>query len=433
MTRAGAVSVSPRRRALLISLVFALALLRFAVAVFSAVHSNRGDFAATLPGAYAERWNLTLWNSPDLANGDSFARHGYSYGPTQYLTLWPIVFLDSYRQIAAVLLPIYAAIVMVMAYLLWRLCELLVRDQGERRTRAMTVYAAVLLYGPLQTALAQREFEVVQALAIVAGARLVARGRFGYAGGALGYITPFKYWTAALLGFFLVTRQWKAVVTFVLTVAAVLVAAHLVFDLGRFPFASGAGIRQQFGRFYSTAARPVPFCAAATGTAASLRAGVCAMVDGSDRAARTLFYGLGGSAVAAFSVMFVLVRRRRTAMDDVEERWRQILEFCFFLTAAGVVLHGHYYYLAILILPLTLVFYRNFWEPGAGAVVKCAAALVAYAALSPFVVPVGVVARITGGDPWSFYLTHGIYAYGIAMVGALLLWEYWTIAREASW
>ena len=47
-------------------LVLACAVVRFAGVVASGVTAvTYGDFAATLPGAYAERLNPTLWNSPD--------------------------------------------------------------------------------------------------------------------------------------------------------------------------------------------------------------------------------------------------------------------------------------------------------------------------------------------------------------------------------
>src|SRR5438132_13718701 len=65
--------------------------------------SGRGDFFATLPGAYVQSLNPTLWNSKDLQMAMGFHRPFYIYGPTQYLTLYPMAFLDSYAQIAAVL------------------------------------------------------------------------------------------------------------------------------------------------------------------------------------------------------------------------------------------------------------------------------------------------------------------------------------------
>ena len=71
------------------------------VSGFTATH---GDFYASLPGAYAETWNPTLWSSPDLKDSWGFERRTYLHGPTQYLTLLPIVFFNSYAAIARLLL-----------------------------------------------------------------------------------------------------------------------------------------------------------------------------------------------------------------------------------------------------------------------------------------------------------------------------------------
>lgn len=418
--------IAPTRgQAVLIALLFGLALLRFASAIVSATHLFQGDFAATLPGAYAEQWNLKLWDSPDLAAGVMFHRHGYGYGPTQYLTLWPIVFLRSYREIAMVLLPLYAALVVALGYLMWRVCDALVpEDDGCRWGRQMTAFASVLMFGPLLIALGQREFEMVQALVIVIAAYCVARDRPVAAGALLGYITLFKYWVVGLLGYFFVKRRWPAVAAFVGVMAAVVVIAHMTFDLGRFPFATGSGIDRQFGRVYKPLDQTQPFCADITGTAASVQTGVCAIAGGHDLAAEVVFYALLAVAGGLFLALFVLLERRGPFTYDTDERWRRVLEFCFFLIAAGVVFHAHYYYLSILVLPMTIVLYHCIWAPAHASPAKLVIALVGYTALSAFVLPMSLLSRLIGGDPWSFYLAHGIYLYGDAILAGLLFWEY---------
>src|SRR5437868_14309129 len=102
----------------LLILAVLLAALRVAGAVHSARISVGGDFAATMPGAYAETLNPRLWNSADLQGSWGFQKRLYLYGPTQYLTLYPIVFLDSYAQIAAVLLWVYGGVLAWALYLL---------------------------------------------------------------------------------------------------------------------------------------------------------------------------------------------------------------------------------------------------------------------------------------------------------------------------
>ncbi len=422
-----------RPQAFVILALFGLALLRFASACASAVHFNEGDFFATLPGAYAEDWNLTLWDSPDLKNSiPGFHRHGYGYGPTQYLTLFPIVFLDSYSQIALVLLPVYVGVVMATAYVLWRLCELLVPAHDDFQWgRVMMVATAVFLFGPLLTALGQREFEVVQALMVVVAAYLLARGRSVASAAVLGYISMFKYWGLGLLGYFLLRRQWKPVLAFVGTVALVLVLAHAIFDLERFPFSNAATIDQVFGRVYRPLGQGMPFCAPATGTAANVRMGLCAVVSGRSGVAEILFYGLLLTASGLFLTLFWLFERRAPLSNQLDDRWRRILEFCFFLTGSGIVFHGHYHYLSILILPLTVLVYRAVWGFNRTQVVLTLTA-VAYGMLSPFVVPISLVARVTGGDPWFAYLGSGAYFFGIIVLISLLFREYWVLLGRAG-
>lgn len=430
---AGWTKIAPTRiRAMVLSLLFILAVVRFAMSVVSAAHLSHGDFVETLPGFYAEQWNLTLWDSPDIV-GIGFHRHAYGYGPTQYLTLWPIVFLDSYRQIAAVLLPIYVGAVIGMAVLLWRLSEaLLPRHDDCRWGHAMTVFTGVFMFGPTLVALGQREFETVQALVIVGAAYAVARKRAAVAGGLAGYISMFKYWPLGLLGYFTLTRQWKAALTFLLTVATVLIVAHAVFDLARFPFASAAGIDDQFGRIYKPLDSNAPFCSDTNGTAASVHMGLCAIAGGRDRFAGVLFYGLLAVAGGLFLAIFAAFERRTRQADGLEIRWRRILEFCFFLIASGAVFHAHYYYLTILILPMTLMFYRPLWERRHVAPIRLALAVLAYMALSPLAVPTRLLDVMAGGDAWTLYMSRGIYLYGELLLVGLLFWEYWTLLKHAG-
>jgi hypothetical protein len=336
-------------------------------------------------------------------------RHGYTYGPSQYLTLWPIVFLDSYRQIAMTLLPIYAAVVILIGYILWRLCEALFPlSDGCRAGHLMTVLAVVLAFGPLLIAFGQREFEVLQALAIVLGAYWLATDRTFAAGAVLGYISLFKYWPLALAGYFVMTRRWRALAGFAIAVVMVLVTAHALFGLGRFKSMSLVGAQKQWGRVYGPFTAS-PFCQAPNGTAASLHAGACAIAAGRSRIAAPLFYGLIAAGVVLFTV-----RARRS------DRWRQTVDFCAVVAAAGIVFHGHYYYLSVLIMPLTLLIYRGVWAEGQASSARLWLAVASYALLSTFMVPVGLASRLTGRDIWSAYLSHGTYAYGEMLLFALL-------------
>jgi hypothetical protein len=58
--------------------------------------------------------------------------------------------------------------------------------------------------------------------------------------------------------------------------------------------------------------------------------------------------------------------------------------------------------------------------------------LLAYAALSAFIVPVGVLSKVFGIDIWSFYLSRGIYLYGYLVLTGLLFWEYWVLLKRGT-
>src|SRR5229473_7812927 len=109
--------MTPRAATAFVTLALAGAL-RFGLAVYNAPLGARGDYAATLPGAYAKTLNPTLWESPDLKGSYVFQRDMYVYGPTQYLVLYPTVFLNSYAQIARVLGYVYGVVLALTIFVL---------------------------------------------------------------------------------------------------------------------------------------------------------------------------------------------------------------------------------------------------------------------------------------------------------------------------
>src|SRR5262245_34715013 len=120
-----------------------------------------GDFYYTFPGEYAQRLNPTLWNSPDIKGALQYNHGDYFYGPTQYLLLFPIVFLDSYATAAAVLLFVYTGVLLIAWHLQSKLVML-----GDVRVPAMpgVLFGVMFAFLPLTQALIQREFEVVALL-----------------------------------------------------------------------------------------------------------------------------------------------------------------------------------------------------------------------------------------------------------------------------
>lgn len=51
-----------------VAVLLVLALVRFGQVASTGLTYSVGDFYSTLPGAYVETFNPTLWNSPDLVD-----------------------------------------------------------------------------------------------------------------------------------------------------------------------------------------------------------------------------------------------------------------------------------------------------------------------------------------------------------------------------
>src|SRR4029450_6429628 len=100
-------------------LIVALVIARVASVTWSATTRTAGDFYASMPGAYVETLNPDLWNSADMVDAGGYPEPPYFPGPIQYLTLSPLGLLDTFAQIAAVLLPIYAALLAALFWLMW--------------------------------------------------------------------------------------------------------------------------------------------------------------------------------------------------------------------------------------------------------------------------------------------------------------------------
>ena len=136
--------------------VLIVSIARFGHVAYQGLTYSIGDFYSTLPGAYVESLNPTLWASPDLTNVRGRASN-YQRGPTQYLTAYPLSFLDSYREIANVLLVVYALLIPGAAYLMWRTFAPASRDY---QLLAMVISSSLLFFPTLQAYIA-REFELV--------------------------------------------------------------------------------------------------------------------------------------------------------------------------------------------------------------------------------------------------------------------------------
>jgi len=208
-----------------------VAALRGLLILVSGLEYDRGDFYATMPGAHVRDLNPALWDSPDLAGSWAFKGERYLYGPTQFLTLYPLALFDSYADLSRFLLIAYGVLLLVIVGVMWRILNVL--DAARPPLRA-AVFASTLLYLPLLQAYVQREFEVVLVTVFAVTLYAIVRRREGVAGAALGYVTWFKFLPIVFLTYF-IARRWRgAILAFVLTSLTVLAASHVWFDLRRF-------------------------------------------------------------------------------------------------------------------------------------------------------------------------------------------------------
>jgi glycosyl transferase family 87 len=425
--------------------LLAVALAAIPLGMIAANHGMHGDFFATLPGPYVETLNPALWNSDDLRTAWGFHRDFYHYGPTQYLTIYPIVWLKSYKQIAILLSCVYAIVLSGAIYLLSRL----VRPSGSGLVPGIVVLS--LLFAPLLQAYVHLEFEVVVFFAIVTATSLLVMRRDGWAGALFGYVTWFKIWPVIFLGYFLAKRQFRAVAGFVLASILTLGIAQLAFGLDRFMLLSPSLARSIPGRkefFLSTLITPLQvsfdsrwgpenatgqgFCKGwvrSNETYVSARWGMCGLIF-SHRwpSGVVVFYGTGLMLAALFAAGF-LGAERRGELDQRDRTCRIVCEISLIIIGSALTLIAHYYYFIFLTLPICVLAHRYAGERAWGKFGWLASA---YAVLGGLVGPFWLWSRLAGKNFWGFYAGHSVYLYGLVTLTALIMWEYLSlgVARQ---
>ncbi|HUQ87828.1 MAG TPA: glycosyltransferase 87 family protein [Vicinamibacterales bacterium] len=417
----------------IVMLLIVVGTVRVAVVTWSAIDRSRGDFYASMPGAYVETFNPALWNSPDMTAAWGYHRETYFHGPTQYLTLYPLALFDSFASIALVLLPLYGALLAAAFFLLWRVAKRL----GGTADVFAPLFAATFLFLPLLQAYLQREFEVVVLAALSAALLLLLNDRRGAAAGLLAYVAWFKYIPVLYAGYLLLRRWWRELAVFAAVSIAVLILSEALFGLWRF-FNNNvpAHAAQAFtvwgsdfridatGHLYGTG-----FCDGWIDTQTSLanvRHGLCTLASRHAWIHPPLIYLGLCLSIAVFYLRTQLLLDRRTA-PALEER-RRAIEFSIVTTVCACFVFGHYYYLTVLIIPFNVLLVM-YWREG--RVRSVALWAIAYALVGAFVVPIGVLSRISGYDVWALFIRHSLFLYGELLLMGLLLNEYRRLAVVA--
>jgi hypothetical protein len=429
-----------RRARLLVAVCLIVGSVYFAKALYRGASFTQGDFYFSLPGEYAQRLNPTLWNSPDLKGAIAFNHGAYMYGPTQYLTLFPIVFLDSYRSIARVLLVAYAGVLVIGYRRLWRL---LAADAAHAPVLAAAVFAIVFAFLPLTTALVQREFEVVAFVALVMACACMVSGRDVAGGALIAYLTWFKYWPIMLLGTFILHRRLKGLTAFAVTSVALLLAAQLAFGLNHFIIAKTVSIVEGLVRplgsgevLYPVIARGAlksDFCrqwVGGRGTLADVRWALCGVEDHWPWLSAKVAFATLTITTGALYVWGALTLERASA-DAERAKWGAIWEFSI-LTMAGVAfVHAHYYYFVVFLLPLTALLYWYATRPQPWRSVKLGVWASTYMLLNALMIPTTWLSVLLQTDAWQAYLESGLCLLGMLMLLGLVLWEFGQLARRA--
>ena len=412
----------------------------FAKAIYRGLGFSQGDFYFTLPGEYARRLNPALWSSPDLQTAIAFNHGMYVYGPSQYLTLFPIVFLSSYQSIAAVLLVAYSIAVVGACYLLWKLVTI---DDRATPAIAAAVFAAVVAFLPLTQALIQREFEVVAFVVLVAACLWFVRGRDVASGAAVAYLTWFKYWPIVLLAAFVMHRRYKGIAAFAAVSVALFLAAQLVFGLEHFiigktvtivgglvrPLGGGEVLYPVIPR----GAQKSDFCRQwvwGRGTAADVRWALCGVEDRLPLLpVRAIFLGLIVVTAAVFVWGAYHVEARRH--DPATLKWGTIWEFSLLAIGGGAFVHAHYYYFVVFLLPLVALAYWYATRPQPWRRTKAALLAASYLLLNVFMIPTSWLSTLLDRDAWALYMDSGLCLLGTLMLLALVLWELGRLGARA--
>jgi hypothetical protein len=411
-----------------------LVVARIAAAIWAALFNVRGDYYASLPGAYVRTLNPALWNSADMQGAWGYHVDTYFHGPVQYLTLYAMAYFDSYAAIARALLPIY---VVALAVAFWCLQRALV-PLAPGRSVMIPLAASTFLFFPLLQAFIQREFEVVVFVGLCAALLALMRDRRNVAAAWLGYVAWFKYVPLMFVAY-LGLRGWsRAVAVFVVTSAAILVTAHVVFGLDLFVNNNVPGHAAQVFNLWGFGFVPgahgylygTGFCYGwieIETTLANVRHGLCSW---SFRApwlpAHVIYLIISGLIAATYlATHFRFPPGTRFGPDEM---WRRAIEFSVVTTVYSTFFFNHYYYLIVLAIPMNVLLVRYL---ATGARGSLAAWMVAYACISAFVVPTSVLTRVTGMDVWAFYIKGGWFLWGELLLMGLLLREYRGLAAAS--
>ena len=411
-------------RTLIVAALLAIALVRFGAVAHRGLSYSIGDFYATLPGVYVETLNPTLWASPDLTDVQGKSSF-YHRGPTQYLTALPLSFLDSYREIALVLLGVFAILIAGAAFVMWRAFG----GPGRDPILLMLILSASLVFYPTLQAYVAREFEIVIMVATTLLFAAALAGRQSAIGAWTAYLSLYKFMPLALLPLLVARRWWRALAGVAATAAIMLAAAHALFGLQN--FSSDGFVQDLASHLLSTLGSTGQFCHgpfdllryAPQSHDVSVRFALCGINESLPFPAAATYVALIVATLLVLAYGFFRAERSAPLAPDAE-RWRRTWELSAVVIVYVTFFFTHYYYLTVLIVPLTALMVRAYQQHRAGLWIAWA---VSYLLLSAFLLPLSQLTKWLHVDVFNLYISTFVYLPGELLLLGVVLYEYATL------
>lgn len=412
------------------TVLLALAIVRFLLVFESGFRFSRGDYYATLPGMYVQSVNPTLWQSSDLDNIQG-REPKYLRGPTQYVTMYPMAYFDSYASIATFLGFAYGLAILFVAEISFRM----LRGISAVPLARAPLFIATMCFFPLLQAWSGREFEVVIVAASALAFWAATRNHLGLLGGLLGYIALYKYLPVVALPYLIARRWWRGLLGFAAAGALLIGMAYWLVGLAGFVENHIPGMATGL---VTTLTSTKAFC---DGPVGLLRFSE----DSQDVSLRTALCSLSQSTplppAAAYLLIVAIVTgiglagfwrlERASALPGSSERWRRVWELSLLVIVSTTFFYSHYYYLGILILPLNalMVQLADGWGRNRLQLALWAAA---YLLLAGFLIPPSYAGRVLGVDVWRMYFVSVAYFPGELLLLGLVLHQYVTLPTTAG-
>jgi hypothetical protein len=235
-------------------------------------------------------------------------------------------------------------------------------------------------------------------------------------------------------GYFATALRWRAMAIYAAVSAGVLAVTHLVFGLQHFAIGNTLFIiKMMFVPLGSgdVLLSPIPnapykeaFCrqwVPGRGTQISIRWGLCGIEDRFPMfPARVVFYSV--VVVLAAVIVAAGFRIATRALDASERKWATIWQLSLLAIVGSALLHGHYYYLTMVTLPVVALLYRyardldTHWG-------RLALWGVAYVILTAFLLPLPLLSRLVQRDAWALYMESSLYLAGELLLIGLVMRE----------